>query len=424
MVLVLMPAFLATAYAVGRPSAPSSWVTKLRKWCRSAIGFVTSGLIIPTNDAVARCGAQVVGVHWVAYALTLWHTCVSGYSSEYSVTQLQDTPTPWDRKQPTPQIPMIATASLLSETANIQQLSQLAERDQLTKSDRLALYKAAASCGHGSNSIHGKVYDWWAEIDREVFAGKLHPCLIIIGVTEHSGCLANCTPVAGQARITLHQALVRPAETLDDQFKRERGEMPTRWGMPISWMGETILKDALLHEMMHQAQVEMQLRKDGEDPHNGPSWAALCNHAAKYLGLGDRVYFPNYKRRKTKTADGPRKNVWVPIGIDDVADGVRIASQKEITCFPHLTFQDREDGGCSLWAARWLLLRAIRQLTAKGETRAPVVGGLIQQSLRSLVRTRSPATCFPWAAGFFAVFPSSRQCSVARSLATQTVSVS
>ena len=235
---------------------------------------------------------------------------------------------------------MIASVSLLSESANLQRLSHLAERDQLTKTDRLQLYKAAASCGHGSNTIHGKVYDWWAEIDREVFDGKLEPCLIVIGVTEHSGCLGNCAPVAGQARITLHQALIHPAETIEDSKALERGEMPTRWSMPKSWMGETLLKDVLLHEMQHQAQGDLGLMEKGEDAHNGPSWAKLCQRSAEYLGISDRVFFPHYKRRKTKTADGPRKNIWVALDEENAPDGARIASQEETKCFPYLYFKN------------------------------------------------------------------------------------
>ena len=69
-------------------------------------------------------------------------------------------------------------------TDSLARLSHLAEGDNLAKADRLALYKLAASCGAGSKSIHGRIYDWWAEFDREIFDGKLSPCLIVIGATE------------------------------------------------------------------------------------------------------------------------------------------------------------------------------------------------------------------------------------------------
>ena len=224
-------------------------------------------------------------------------------------------------------------------TDSLAHLSQLAEGDNLSKSDKLALLKLATSCGAGSQSIHGRVYDWWAEFDRELFDGKLSPCLIVIGVTEHSGCLGSCQPVAGQSRITLHQALINPADSIADQFKT--GE-PTRWGMPKRWMGEQLLKDVLLHEMQHQAQADLELMEPGEDAHNGPSWAALCGRSADYLGITD-VWFPHYKRSKETVfnPDGPntRKNVWKPAKGQQQPEGSRLATHDEILCFPHETFK-------------------------------------------------------------------------------------
>ena len=224
-------------------------------------------------------------------------------------------------------------------TNSLAHLSQLAEGDNLSKSDKLALLKLATSCGAGSQSIHGRVYDWWAEFDRELFNGRLSPCLIVIGVTEHSGCLGSCQPVAGVSRITLHQALINPANTEADKLKS--GE-PTRWGMPKRWMGEQLLKDVLLHEMQHQAQADLELMEPGEDPHNGPAWAALCGRSADYLGIKN-VWFPHYKRGKETVInlDGPntRKNVWKPAKGQQQPEGSRLATHDEILCFPHATFQ-------------------------------------------------------------------------------------
>ena len=224
-------------------------------------------------------------------------------------------------------------------TQAIAQLSQLADGDALSKEDKLALYKLAASCGAGSKSIHGRIYDWWAEFDRDLFDGKLSPCLIVIGVTEHSGCLGQCNPVAGQSRITLHQACYSPADTQADQLLSKE---PTRWGMPKRWMGEQMLKDVLLHEMQHQAQSDLDLRELGEDAHNGPSWAALCGRSAEYLGITD-VWFPHYKRGKTTVTnpDGTksRRNEWKPANGQTQPKGSRLATHDEILCFPHLTFE-------------------------------------------------------------------------------------
>lgn len=233
---------------------------------------------------------------------------------------------------------MTATVSLASESFEIAKLSRIAKRDQLAKSDRLAVYKLAASCGGAINSIHGDVYDWWAEFDREIFQSLLSPCLIVIGITEHSGSLGQCHAVEGQSRITLHQATCFPAETEHDITLMKRDEEPTRWGYPKSFMGRQFMKDVLIHEMCHQAQADLGLRKPFEDAHNSKSWSDLCNHAAKYLGISDQAWFPEYRRRKTKTEDGKRRNSWVAINLADAPEGVYVASQKETASFPHMTF--------------------------------------------------------------------------------------
>jgi hypothetical protein len=219
----------------------------------------------------------------------------------------------------------------------------------MCKAERLALYKAAASCGRGSNSIHGKVYDWWAEINEAVFDGALDPCQIVIGITEHSGCLGFCSMVGDQARITLHQALIYPANTEEDKAARRRGEVPTRWGMPKAWMGEQLLKDVLLHEMGHQWQAATvtdpaELAAIHKDAHHCDSWAAFCNRAANHLGI-EGTWYPIQKRRKTaaiKNDQGEiiqgRKNIWVPANAANQPAGTRIAELEELSGFPHATF--------------------------------------------------------------------------------------
>ena len=104
-------------------------------------------------------------------------------------------------------------------------------------------------------------------------------------------------------------------------------------------MGPQFMKDVLLHEMQHQAQADLGLRKFGEDAHNCRSWSDLCNHSAKYLGIGDDVFFPHYVRRKTKSEEGKKRtNVWVPLNANEAPAGARIATQTETKCFPHHTF--------------------------------------------------------------------------------------
>ena len=240
---------------------------------------------------------------------------------------------------------MTATVSLPTESFDIARLRRIASRDQLAKADRLSLYKVAANCGTSSYSIHGGIYDWWADFDRDFFGRQLSPALIIIGVTEHSGCLGNCNPVAGQSRITLHQACYSPAETRADIAQREQGLEPTRWGLPIGWMGERFLTDVLLHEMMHSAQADFGTRKMNEDAHHGRSWTMLCNHIAGrfgFDGLRD-TWYPIYKRGKTvvKYSDGSAKRVneWKVSNPGEQPTGTRVASFDEVRMFPHQSFK-------------------------------------------------------------------------------------
>jgi len=236
---------------------------------------------------------------------------------------------------------MTATVALPSESFDITKLCRLAERDQLAKADRLSLLKIAANCGDSRVSMHGGIYDWWATWDRTIFNRQLSPVLIVLGVTEHSGCLGSCTPVAGQSRITLHQACYAPAMTAADKADIEAGREPTRWGMPRRWMGEQFLADTLLHEMMHCCQADLGLIKPWEDAHHCGGWTELCNHVSKFIGLGE-TWFPIYKRGKTNRpqADGSSKRVneWKVSNPEQQPKGTRIATREEVSGFPHATF--------------------------------------------------------------------------------------
>lgn len=215
-------------------------------------------------------------------------------------------------------------------------LTRSAGRD-LPKAETLELFKLAASLSNPS-SIHARVYDWWEEFNEDFFGGQLSPCLIVLGVTEHSASLGQCAAIGGQARITLHQALVWPSAA---------NASDTRWGMPIEWMGEALLRDCLLHEMQHQAQAELRLDTSrhtgvGHDAHHCQSWSDLCNANAHKMGLGG-TWYPVFKRTKVAVPDGDgeakRINRWVMANPKAKPANVRIADFDEVAQFPYRSFE-------------------------------------------------------------------------------------
>jgi hypothetical protein len=215
-------------------------------------------------------------------------------------------------------------------------LPRLAGGD-LSKAETVELYQLAASLSNPS-SIHARVYDWWREFDQEFFGGQLSPCLIVIGITEHSACLGQCAAIGGQARITLHQGVVWPSVA---------NQSDTRWGLPTEWMGEALLRDCLLHEMQHQAQAELRLDTHrvtgvGRDAHHCRSWSDLCNASAPKLGLAE-TWFPIFKRTKVAVTGGDgevrRINQWVIANADEKPAGSRTAEFADVSQFPFRTFQ-------------------------------------------------------------------------------------
>ena len=217
-------------------------------------------------------------------------------------------------------------------------LSQLASGDQLSKEEKLSLYKLASGLGMPS-SIHSRVYDWWAEMDRDLFDSKLEPVLIHIGVTEYSGCLGTCALVEGQSRITLHKGIIEQGWRLKDgAVKPNDDEDDTaRWGSYGPCLGEAFLKDVLLHEMIHSAQALHFTGRNADwrgDAHHCGSWSSMCNDLAGRLGLD--AWFPVYKRGKTSGKDGAkRQNVWKISNPDDQAKGKAVVGFDDVSSFPH-----------------------------------------------------------------------------------------
>jgi len=236
----------------------------------------------------------------------------------------------------TPTTPAAAPATFISKIEPIS-LAHPAGRDA-AKRERLELFKLASGLGN-PNSIHALLFDWWAELDAEFFDGELEPSLIHLGITEFSGALGSASMVEGQARIVLHQGLVRQGWGISakGQVISDGGQI--RWGAIGPALGPAFLRDVLLHEMMHTAQAQ-QFTGDAadwhDDGHNCPSWVALCNRVSDRMGLG--VWFPLYVRRKTKAdTNGKRSNAWVASNADECPQGQRMAEFDELRRFPWAT---------------------------------------------------------------------------------------
>jgi len=227
-------------------------------------------------------------------------------------------------------------AGLIGATAFAEgALSLSATRDK-AKSERLELFRAACALGD-KRSIHSVVYDWWAAIDAELFDGQLDPVLIVLGITEYSNCLGQCALIGDQSRIVLHQGLLEPS------WKLIGGSMASmakpRWGVYGAALGPTLLRDVLMHEMMHSAQPILfpdEERNPALDVHLSDSWVALCNMVSERLELG--TWFPRYRRQKAPAdRTGKRQNVWKAINADDCPEGLRMAARDELSSFPHQT---------------------------------------------------------------------------------------
>ena len=140
----------------------------------------------------------------------------------------------------------------------------------------------------------------------------------------------NCHLVANQSRITLHQATCFQPKPHDVALSA-RGEEP-KVVFPLRYMGPQFMKDVLLHEMQHQAQADLGLRKFGEDAHNCRSWSTYATTPPSIWDYRRRVFL--IVRRKTKSEEGKKRtNVWVPLNANEAPAGARIATQTETKCF-------------------------------------------------------------------------------------------
>jgi hypothetical protein len=210
----------------------------------------------------------------------------------------------------------------------------------ITKADRAAL-----------ENLWGKAGAWtadtWSELNAQCFAKKLRYRGIVWGLTPHGGRLGH---TSSQGRITLHPALLHPAEAIDEDAKV--------WGRSVREMGTAFAADVLVHEMVHAWLVQTKRgdqRPTGSryEPHNSWPWCEEIMRITPLLGLEPILAepvkarrFPNpnrtgWQKREWSKAKGDLVDVWVPGDPKAPATIVQKAardgyeSQSEIASWPH-----------------------------------------------------------------------------------------
>lgn len=134
----------------------------------------------------------------------------------------------------------------------------------MSKAEPFATLRAAAM--HIWRDYGAWVYDTWAAINREYFAGELAPPGIVFGLPPHARRMGNYETAYNL--ITLHNGLLEQ-------------DQANLWGID-AWVFKTLAWDVLLHEMIHQ-----RVQTSGCDygSHNNDAWVAEVNRIAPRLGL-------------------------------------------------------------------------------------------------------------------------------------------
>jgi hypothetical protein len=148
-------------------------------------------------------------------------------------------------------------------------------------------------------------YEKWQEFNEKYWECKLNPGAIFWGLTPHGHDFGYYE--FSRNAITLHSSLLRPKSNA--------------WRM-VGLLGERFAEDVLLHVMLHQANMQIQM-KDDRESHNCQSWCEEINRLVPLLGINTRglIAAPVRQRR----VDG--KVTWKP--------RPGFMSRKEISGFPH-----------------------------------------------------------------------------------------
>jgi hypothetical protein len=141
------------------------------------------------------------------------------------------------------------------------------------------------------------LYDAWDRFNAQYFGGRLtRPYLRFsggLGATTYGAFLLR-PGSHGRSVIRLHAALAsRSGAVKTDDFALALGL-------------RRLLRDVLLHEMVHQAAAEAWGDSEPDDWGNGPRFAAECNRLGRVLGL----WPVRPQRARDRTRPLPNRRFW------------------------------------------------------------------------------------------------------------------
>lgn len=122
----------------------------------------------------------------------------------------------------------------------------------------------------------GHLYSEWARFNATYFAGSLVPPYILLTATSHPRAAGDCGPhssFGGKLQIRIRETLVNGKHKIvraGDEFAEGR---------------RRIVEDVLLHEAIHQWQMETLGHADDGYRGHGPTFRDKCNEIGAALGL-------------------------------------------------------------------------------------------------------------------------------------------
>ena len=132
----------------------------------------------------------------------------------------------------------------------------------------------------------GRLYAQWVAYNRAYFDGQLPQVPYITFGTPGSahtlGLCANISNWGGRLQITIRRSLI------DGKYKRLKPGEAYRHGR------EKFVDDVLLHEMVHQLQMEVLNNDEPSYKGHGPLFAAVCNR------IGDLLDIPHVRPAKAR----------------------------------------------------------------------------------------------------------------------------